>query len=294
MASQRLLIVYAHPDDEAFGLGALIAKYVKQGVQVDLICATNGDVGTVEPHFLNGYDSIAALRLAELDCAARILGLSHVITFGYQDSGMMGSDTSRDPACLWHAWQTQPADVVRRVVEVMRELKPQVVITFNKYGGYGHPDHIAIQQATTQAFALAGDATYVTDQAPYAPRKLYYSNIPAIMIRIGILMLRAQRKNPRAVGANNDIDLQAILDHIEPSHTRIDIRDYLSDWDAASACHASQMGGRGFRMPATLRRVLSRGQTFTRVYPTPHANRIDETDLFAGIVPDRVDAAVSR
>lgn len=292
MSNQRLLIAYAHPDDEAFGLGALIAKYVKQGTQVDLICATNGDVGTVKPEFLNGYNSIAELRLAELDCAAQKLGFTNVIKFGYKDSGMMGSETSHDPDCLWHAWQTQPDTVIRRVVEVIRELKPQVVITFNKYGGYGHPDHIAIQRATTAAFTRAANPDFVTDQPPYAPTKLYYSSIPSLMLRIGIAFLRLQGKNPRQMGENKDIDLRAILDHVEPAHARIDIRDYLDDWDAASACHASQVGGRGFRLPATLRRMLSTGQTFTRVYPAPARNRIDETDLFAGVIGDPVDVAV--
>ena len=75
----------------------------------------------------------------------------------YRDSGMMGSETSEDERCLWATWNREPESVTKRVVEVIREIRPQVVITFNKYGGYGHPDHIAIQRATTEAFKLAGD-----------------------------------------------------------------------------------------------------------------------------------------
>ena len=90
MPSRRMLISYAHPDDESFGLGGLIAKYVSEGVEVYLICATNGDVGTVSAEHLNGFSSVAELRLSDLDCAAEVLGLTQVFKFGYCDSGMMG------------------------------------------------------------------------------------------------------------------------------------------------------------------------------------------------------------
>lgn len=285
--TRRLLISYAHPDDESFGLGGLISRYVAEGVEVSLICATNGDVGTVKPEFLEGYNSVAELRLAELDCAAEKLRLEHVVKLGYRDSGMMGSETSNDPACLW---QAPVEDVTRRVVEVIRDLKPQVVVTFNQYGGYGHPDHIAIQRATTQAFPLAGDANYITGQAPYAPQKLYYSGISTRQVRAGIALTRLRGQDPRHLGRNKDFDLVAILDHVEPTHTAIDIRDYFEAWEQASACHASQLGGGGPRFPLWLRRVISPYQSFTRVYPKPASNRVDERDFFANV---RLDEPVT-
>src|SRR5512143_3683720 len=88
---KRLLISFAHPDDESFGLGPLLARCAAEGVETTLICATNGDAGSVEPEHLNGYHSIASLRLAELECASAVLGFKEVVTFGYRDSGMMGS-----------------------------------------------------------------------------------------------------------------------------------------------------------------------------------------------------------
>lgn len=285
--SRRLLIAYAHPDDESFGLGALITRYVEQGVQVDLICATNGERGTVNPEMLDGYESVAALRLAELDCAAELLGLSHVVKLGYKDSGMMGSEHCNDPICLW---QTPQEQVTRRVVEVIRDLKPQVVLTFNKYGGYGHPDHIAIQRAATEAFYLASDSTYSTGQAPYQPQKLYYSGISSRQIRFGIALTRLRRQDPRRLGRNKDIDLVAILENVEPTHTLIDIRKYHEAWDRASACHASQLGGGALRFPLWLRRWVSTTQGFTRVYPEPEHNRIDEFDLFDGV---RIDDPIT-
>jgi len=136
----------------------------------------------VDEAHLNGYSSVSELRLAELDKASAILGFKEVFKLGYKDSGMMGSDTSKDPASLWDTSQRDLPQITRRVVEIIRQVRPQVIVTFNKYGGYGHPDHIAIQRATTEAFRLAGDASYVTDQPAYQPQKLYYTQIPAIMI----------------------------------------------------------------------------------------------------------------
>lgn len=284
----RLLIAYAHPDDESFGLGGLIAKYVAQGVDVYLICATDGDVGTVKPEHMQGFKTVREVRLAELDKASEILGFKQVYKFGYKDSGMMGSETSQDPVSLWATWQREPETVTRRVVEVLREVRPHVVITFNKYGGYGHPDHIAIQGATTEAFKHVNDPNYVTGQAPYQPQKLYYSNINRFTIQLAITWMRLRGIDPRKVGVNKDIDIQAILDHIEPSHTRVDIRDFYDQWDAASACHVSQGGGGGgFRvLPKWTRRYLAPYQTFTRIYPTPSHAKIDEHDMFVNVTLD--------
>jgi LmbE family N-acetylglucosaminyl deacetylase len=283
----RLLIAFAHPDDESFGLGGLIAKYVAQGVDVYYICATDGDVGTVSEEHLNGYNSVRDLRLAELDKASKVLGFKQVFKFGYKDSGMMGSETSKDPACLWYASEHKPQEIVRRVVEVIRKVRPQVVITFNKYGVYGHPDHIAIQRATTEAFRLASDPAYQTGQAPHSPQKLYYSNIPKLFIQLGITVTRLRGKDPRKMGRNQDIDVQAILDNIEPSHTRVDICDFYEKWDEASACHVSQGGGRGFGLlPNWARRYLTPYQNFTRVYPKPARDAIDEEDMFAHVKAD--------
>src|SRR5271166_245404 len=101
--TNRLLICYAHPDDESFGLGAFIAKCAAEGVEVFLICTTNGDVGTVSPEKMVGYASIAELRLAELRCASEILGFKEVVTLGYRDSGMMNSADNADPRSSWQA-----------------------------------------------------------------------------------------------------------------------------------------------------------------------------------------------
>src|SRR6267142_7247649 len=100
--SKSILVSLAHPDDEV-GLGALIARSVAEGVRATYICATNGDVGTVDEKFLRDYASIPELRLAELTNAPQAIGFTEVVTFGYRDSGMMGSADNEHPQSLWHA-----------------------------------------------------------------------------------------------------------------------------------------------------------------------------------------------
>jgi LmbE family N-acetylglucosaminyl deacetylase len=279
--SRRLLISYAHPDDESFGLGGLIAKYVAEGVEVYLICATNGECGTVSADHLNGYNSVTELRLAELDCAASLLGIKQVFKLNYHDSGMMGSESSKAPHCLWQANQVE---VTRRVVEIIRDIRPQVVITFNRYGGYGHPDHIAIQRATTLAFSASGESSYETGQPPYKPQKLYYSGFPKAVLQFGVRWMRLRGRDPRRLGTNKDIDLQAVLDNAEPAHAMIDVRRYYEIWDQASACHKSQQGGP--HTPRFIQRLIAPRQGFTRIYPAPQQNRVDEHDLFQDVTED--------
>ena len=120
--TRRLLYVLAHPDDESFGSAGTIARYVAEGVEVSLICTTNGDVGTVAPEFMKGHDSVTSVRLSELSCAAEVLKLKQVITLGYRDSGMAGSPDNNHPESL-HLADTDK--VAGQVTKVIRELRPQ-------------------------------------------------------------------------------------------------------------------------------------------------------------------------
>lgn len=286
---KKLLIAYAHPDDESFGSGGLIAKYADAGVQVDYICATDGDMGTPDKSVAHETSPLADIRLKELDCAKDILGIHQVIRLGYQDSGMMGSESNHADNALWHQWQTNPDKVIQRLVTILRDVQPQVVVTFNRYGGYGHPDHIAIQQAITEAFHLAGDESYTSAPlAPYTPQKLYYASIPAQnLYRYYLWMLRLQGKDPRRMGVNRDLDLQAVLDNLEPIHTLVDVGDYMDVWDKASDCHVSQGQGRGSgtrgmlaKLPAWMRRRVAGRYGLSRVHPKPNHDHVDEFDLF--------------
>ncbi|MEL6307353.1 MAG: PIG-L family deacetylase [Chloroflexota bacterium] len=288
MSKKRILISYAHPDDESFGNGGTIAKYVAEGADVYLICATDGDVGTIPEDMQDQYETTRELRLAELHAANEILKFKEMFLFQYKDSGMMGNEANEDPDCLWATYHREPESVEHRVVEVIRKVRPQVVITFNEYGGYGHPDHIAIQRATVKAFDLAGDPNYITDGlAPYQPQKLYYSAIPARFLKTLLFILKLRGLDTTAMGTNKDINFDAIIDHIEPVHTAINIADYIEEWDAASACHKSQGGGGAQslfgRLPMWVRQMLQGTQTFTRVHPAPDPQGYMERDLFAGV-----------
>src|SRR5690348_4547022 len=271
-AVKSMLACFAHPDDE-LGVGPLVSRAVAEGTHATLICATDGDVGTVDEKYLRGYDSIAALRLAELACATSAIGFTEVVTFGYRDSGMMGSADNAVPGCLWQA----PLDeVTARVEEVMRRTRPQVVITFNTYGAYGHPDPIKIHQATVAAFQrLQGE--------PDGPRALYYTTGPRTLARAAVMALRLLGRDPRHLGRNKDVDIQAAVEAMTPVTTRVSVAGYLSGTEKALRCHASQIS-----FPPLLdlpRRMLApliqRQTTLSRAYPAPGRGEPTERDIFA-------------
>ncbi len=278
---QTLLVVFAHPDDESFGMGGTLAYYASHGVAVHLICATRGEVGTVDPKHLEGFSSIAELRESELRCAASSLGLAGVHFLDYRDSGMPGSADNQNPSALIN----QPLDVVaRRVADYMRQLKPQVVVTFDPIGGYKHPDHIHIHQATVQAFSLAGDMRFVSGFAPYQPVKLYYTVFPKSMFKLAVRLMPLIGQDPRHFGRNKDID---ILDLVEsgdfPIHARVRYHGAEQQSETASACHASQLPGGPRRGPMSwIMQLFPKEDTFMRAFPPAPAG-LKEKDLFEGI-----------
>jgi mycothiol S-conjugate amidase len=286
-ARRTLLVVYAHPDDESFGNAGTLARYSAAGVAVHYACATRGECGTVAPEFLAAHPDIATLRTAELTCAAQALDLAAVHYLGYRDSGMPGAPDNKHPAALV---QAPLARVVHQLVVLIRLLRPQVVLTFNPYGGYGHPDHIHIQRATRAAFAWAGDAARYPvppagGLAPWRPAKLYYSTFGTRMLRLSIPLLRLLRRDPRRFGENADVDLVRAAQETTPITTIIGCGAYLAQKEAAWRCHASQLGGMGAlqRLPAPLRRQVVGSEYFTRVVPPRRRKRGYERDLFAGL-----------
>lgn len=285
---RRMLVALAHPDDESFGMAGTIAYYAQQGVEITLICATNGDVGSADEKFLQKYKSMSELRLNELNCAAQKLGFANVITFGYRDSGMAGSPDNDHPGSLF---QASLDDVAQRVTQVIREARPQVVITFDPYGGYGHPDHIKIHQATIEAFEAAGDPAQYPEQIengllPYHPQKLYFLTRDRSMLRWQVRLMPLFGTNPAKVGRNKDINLYEIAQHQYPIHTRINTRTVADIADEARRCHASQLsgGGQGFSLFNLLTRVFyDNTDTFSRSYPPVNNKHVRETDLFEGV-----------
>ena len=275
-----LLAVLAHPDDESFGMGGTLALYASRGVEVHLVCATRGEVGEVAPELLAGFASIAQLRESELRCAAGVLGLSGVHFLDYRDSGMAGSPDNDHPQAL----AAQPLDeVAARVVGYIREIQPQVVLTFDPIGGYRHPDHIAIQKATLRAFEQAGNPAFSSDHLPvFTPERLYFHKMPNGMLKFAVKFLPLIGKDPHKFGSNGDIDLVPIAEASFPTNARIDIRSVLKKKEQAGACHASQGGGRmGGGAVSFLMRLFSGTEVFMRAYPPVVTGEKVERDFYA-------------
>ena len=279
--NHTLLAVLAHPDDESFGMGGTLALYARRGAAVHLACATRGEVGEVEAHFLEHFASIGDLRENELRCAAGMLGLAGVHFLGYRDSGMPGSPENVHPNALAAA----PLDeVAAKVAHLIRKLRPQVVVTFDPVGGYRHPDHIAIHQATVKAFYAAGDATvYPGEEPAYQPQKLYFHTFPRGWLKWALRLMPLVGKDPRHFGQNGDIDLVVLAQDDFPVHARIDFSPVKELKEKASACHASQGGMT--EQSGLLRYVLrltAARESFMRAYPEATPG-LREGDLFDGI-----------
>ncbi len=271
----------AHPDDETFGTGGTLAYYSRQGVDVHLVCATRGEVGDVDERYLKGFNSISERREFELRCAAEKLGLKAVYFMGYRDSGMPGSTDNLHPLAL----AAQPMEkVASEVAYYFRLLRPQVVITFDPIGGYRHPDHIAIHNATVKAFENGSIAPIDDGLTPYQPQKLYFQTMPRGLFRVAVFVLKLTGQDPRHFGRNHDIDVEALAKVSFPIHARINYKSIARIRDEAGACHASQ-GGQEMRrgLRGWLGRLSPSTETYMRAYPPPVKGHT-EKDLFEGII----------
>jgi LmbE family N-acetylglucosaminyl deacetylase len=277
MENLRLLAVLAHPDDETFGIGGTLAWYARRGTAVHLVCATRGEVGEAPPG-LKGFASVAEMRESELRCAAGVLGLAGIEFLGYRDSGMPGTPDNQHP----QAFAAAPVDrVARDIARRIRVLRPQVVITFDPIGGYGHPDHIAAHCATVEGFRLAADPGKSIDGIPpFQPDKLYFQTFPRGALRFAVRLLRLFGQDPSHFGKNRDIDLAVIASVNYPIHARINIRSVQELKEKASACHSSQGGGPGTGPVRIFLRLFGGSEGFIRAYPLPPPKRI-ERDLFS-------------
>lgn len=280
-----ILAVLAHPDDESFGMGGALALYARRGAEVYLVCATRGEAGGVPEEYMHGFQSVAERREAELRCAAEKLGLKGVFFLGYRDSGMPGSADNQHPdAQINHPVE----EVAARVVKHIRELKPDLVLTFDPIGGYRHPDHIHIHQATVLAFERAADASFHPEAGlPFKPRALYFHVFPRRLLRVVVSLLPLFGRDPRRWGRNGDIDLQSIAEVHFPTHVRIDIRPVAGIKRQAGECHASQGGGTQMRrgLIGFIARFFGEHEDYMRAYPPVNGRERVRHDLFAGLPP---------
>ncbi len=279
MKARTLLAVFAHPDDEAFGTGGTLAHYAAAGARVGLVCATRGEVGEIADPALATPDNLPEVRERELRCAAQTLGVSEVEFLGYRDSGMAGTPENADPLAFVNA----PADeVVSRLVGIIRRQRPDVVVTFEPNGGYGHPDHIAIHRHTVAAFRAAADPTAYPEQGPaWQARRLFYTAIPRSffvdmrnrMAALGIDTSAFDRFGERARGWPD-----------EAIHCGLDVADQVEAKWAAIHCHRTQLPSDNFfrRLPEeTTKRMLTR-EHFAQAWPVPEPG-LRLADLFAGL-----------
>ena len=293
MADRRLLIVHAHPDDETITTGALMAGYVKQGVQVTLVTCTLGEEGEVlledSQHLAShNEDRLGEHRFTELSEAMQVLGVTDWRLLGEphksRDSGMMGMDSNNRPDCFWRADLLEAAT---DLVAVIREVKPQVAVTYDDFGGYGHPDHIQAHRVLTYALSLAAVPSFRTDLGqPWQVQKVYWTAMPKGMIRDGIRALRAAGQDTGFAA----MDPEAIPFGVEDSlvTTSVDFSDFLDTKMDALARHASQVQTDGgfFALSNNLG-SKAMGVEHFRIAAGAVAGPFDEqgreTDLFNGV-----------
>ena len=264
------MAVHAHPDDECISTGGILARYAAEGVRTVLLTCTDGAVGEISDPSLATPENLVEVRDRELADSVRILNISRLVKLGYRDSGMDGTADNQNPAAFL---QCDFQEAVDRVLQVVREEHPQVVVTYDERGGYGHPDHIRAHQVAVAAFnAAANDAVH--------PQKLYYAVIKRSSIPKFGERLRAAGIDVPFQDLRDDETPFAVAD--ERVTTEVDVSQYVSTKRAALIAHRTQMGPNQFfmRLPESLFGDVFGQETFQRVVgagPTP------EHDLFAGI-----------
>jgi LmbE family N-acetylglucosaminyl deacetylase len=281
MAADRpltLMAVHAHPDDEATGTGGVLARYAAEGVRTVLVTCTDGSCGDApggikpgEP----GHDpaAVAALRRTELEDSCRVLKVSDLELLGYADSGMMGWPQNDAPGSFW---QTPVPEAAARLAELMREYRPDVVVTYDENGFYGHPDHIQAHRITMAAVELTG-----------IPAKVYWTTAP----RSGI---EKMFQTLREVGADWDEPAEGDAAGEQPATppiglpdeevtTWVDVTAFSGRKFEALAAHASQNENIFFLNLGLEKFTELMGvETFVRVQDSTGAPS-PEQDLFAGL-----------
>ncbi len=278
---KRLLAVFAHPDDEGAIAGTL-ARYALEGVQVSLVCATKGEAGEISDPSLATPENLGSVREDELRCACAAIGISELHLLGYCDSGMDGTAENERPSSFIKA---DPDEIKGKLVKLLRETKPHAVITFEPFGWYGHPDHIAAGRYTNEAFELAGDPdAYPEAGAPWRPERLFHA-----------VLLFSQFKAVADYAREQGIDLdfpddfpvereEALVAQV--TH-RLDAQPYQEIKTAATACHRTQFGEDHLfrKVPQEVIWASTRYEHFIQVQPPLSPSTPAADDLFATL-PD--------
>jgi N-acetyl-1-D-myo-inositol-2-amino-2-deoxy-alpha-D-glucopyranoside deacetylase len=263
------LLVHAHPDDEAISTGGVMMKAKAHGHRVVLVTATRGEAGEI--HNMDAEASrprLGEIRTEELKAAGEILGVDRVEFLGYRDSGMVDTADNKDPRSFHQA----PLDeAAAKLAAVIRDERPDVVVTYAEDGVYGHPDHIKAHFVTNAALDLL-------KREGWAPKKLYYTAIPRSMMEEFMKQMPAeaaleQNPNMRIVGTPDELVT-----------ARIDVHDYVEDKRKAFTAHLSQNDPNSwFTTMASQVYELAFGTEYYQLVRGTAGSEVPESDLFAGI-----------
>ncbi|MET7366805.1 N-acetyl-1-D-myo-inositol-2-amino-2-deoxy-alpha-D-glucopyranoside deacetylase [Streptomyces sp. NPDC005566] len=291
LPARRLLLVHAHPDDESINNGATMARYAAEGAHVTLVTCTLGEEGEVIPPDLahlaaDRDDALGAHRIGELAAAMKELGVTDHRFLGgpgrFRDSGMMGTGQNHRPGAFWDA---DPDGAAGHLVEVIRSVRPQVLVTYDPDGGYGHPDHIQAHRVAMRAAELAADPAYGTGD-PHAIAKIYWNRVPRSVAEEAFARLRLAAPDAFPGIAAVD-DVPGVVDDAEIT-AEIDGSAYAAAKTAAMRAHATQIAVDGPFF--ALSNDLGQPVFTTEYYQLVRGARgrdddAREHDLFAG-VPD--------
>jgi N-acetyl-1-D-myo-inositol-2-amino-2-deoxy-alpha-D-glucopyranoside deacetylase len=291
------LLVHAHPDDETIGTGAVMARYAAEGAHVTLLTCTLGELGEVLVPELEGIaaeraDQLGGYRIAELAAAMAALGVDDHRYLGgagrWRDSGMMGTAGNDDPRAFWACAKDDElfVEAVGQAVAVIRELRPQVLVTYDQIGGYGHPDHIMAHRVAMAAAQVAAEPG--GEGEPWTIEKIYWSALPKSVLQRGIDALRAAGDETFFDGVESADDLP-MGNPDEEVTTAIDGRAYAQAKEDAMRAHATQIAVDGpfFALSNNVGHEMLGVEDF-RIVQGEAAGERDtdgrERDLFAGVV----------
>ena len=280
-----LMAIFAHPDDESFGSGGSLARYgADPDVRVVLVCATRGEAGEISDSQLATPEQLGEVREGELRCACQALGVDALHFLDYRDSGMAGTPENLERGALTMA---DFDEVVGKIVGHIRRERPDVVVTFDETGGYGHPDHIAIHHYAKAAFSAAADPEQYTDQIAddleaHQAQKLYFTAIPRRFFRSALEKMTElgieipERYQNRFAGPFGLPD--------EACTTDVYVQDFWETKQAAIQCHATQLNPDSIfaALPPEIMRELQAWECFQLAQS--HVGDDDgQHDLLAGL-----------
>jgi N-acetyl-1-D-myo-inositol-2-amino-2-deoxy-alpha-D-glucopyranoside deacetylase len=301
LPGRRLLLVHAHPDDETIGTGATMARYAASGARVTLVTCTLGEEGEVLVPELallaaGHADQLGGWRIAELTAAMAELGITDHRFLGgagrFRDSGMMGDPANARPRAFWRA-DTDPAvfqAAVSALVEVIRPVRPQVLVTYDEAGGYGHPDHIMAHRVATAAVRAAADPAFAAGSGCWQVSKLYWTATPKSVLADGLAAIRAAGAEFPFAAVESIDELPYGCDD-ELVSTAIVAEEQAGAKLRALAAHRTQISVAGsfYALSNNLGQPVLSTEYFRLALGSPAGDRDAqgrETDLFAGVEED--------